>query len=251
MQVTVLGCWAPYPAAHGACSGYLVEAGDMKILLDAGHGTFAHLAAAIDFRQLDLVVVSHYHPDHSADLPCLRHAIHGAINDGTREKKLRVYAPKEPGEEFERLQKMRDGLDIRGIDDIMKDDNGVIAIPEGFIKLFRTNHPLPTYGSEIIHKEAKLVYSADTGASKELRQAAALADLLICEASLLEEHKEYGALKGHLTSREAALIAKEANVKNLLITHLWPEYDLSRLLQEAQELFPNTFLAAEKLVRKI
>ena len=41
MKLTVLGCNGPYPAAGGACSGYLLETGDTRVLLDCGAGALA------------------------------------------------------------------------------------------------------------------------------------------------------------------------------------------------------------------
>ena len=49
MELTVLGCSGSYGApAGGACSGYLVRAGDAVIWMDCGNGTFANLQQHID-----------------------------------------------------------------------------------------------------------------------------------------------------------------------------------------------------------
>ncbi len=50
MNITVLGCWAPYPRAGGACSGYLLREGETVVLLEAGDGSFIRLTATVDFR---------------------------------------------------------------------------------------------------------------------------------------------------------------------------------------------------------
>ena len=84
MEITVLGCWAPYPRAGGACSGYLIRGGGQNILLEAGNGSLSRLMGFLDFRRLDAVIISHLHPDHYLDLFPLRHAIEGARRDGSR-----------------------------------------------------------------------------------------------------------------------------------------------------------------------
>ena len=84
MELVVLGCWAPYPRAGGACSGYLIRAGGLNILLEAGNGSLSRLMTFIDFRYLDAVIVTHLHPDHYLDLFPLRHAVEGARRDGSR-----------------------------------------------------------------------------------------------------------------------------------------------------------------------
>lgn len=48
MKLTVLGNTGPYPKAGGACSGYLLENGDSKVVLDMGNGTLANLRTICD-----------------------------------------------------------------------------------------------------------------------------------------------------------------------------------------------------------
>ena len=68
-------------------------------------------------------------------------------------------------------------------------------------------------------------------------------DLLYHEATFLYELKDLATYTGHTTAKEAAMIAKEANVKKLVIGHFSNRYhDYSVLLDEAREIFPNTFL---------
>ena len=68
-------------------------------------------------------------------------------------------------------------------------------------------------------------------------------DLLYHEATFLHELKDLATYTGHTTAKEAAMIAKEANVKKLVIGHFSNRYhDYSVLLDEAREIFPNTFL---------
>ena len=91
MKLTVLGCWAPYPKAGGACPGYLVQVGETNILLDCGNGVLSNLQRHLDFRSLNAVIISHLHPDHFADLFCLRHAIEGARRTDSNIKALPLY----------------------------------------------------------------------------------------------------------------------------------------------------------------
>ena len=68
-------------------------------------------------------------------------------------------------------------------------------------------------------------------------------DLLYHEATFLHELKDLATYTGHTTAKEAAMIAKEANVKKLIIGHFSNRYhDYNVLLDEAKELFPNTYL---------
>src|ERR671917_298741 len=68
MRLTVLGKSPSWQDAGGACSGYLVEEGDTRVLLDCGNGVFAKLRERMDYVDVDAVVISHLHADHFLDL---------------------------------------------------------------------------------------------------------------------------------------------------------------------------------------
>ena len=71
-------------------------------------------------------------------------------------------------------------------------------------------------------------------------------DLLYHETTFTEEHKQRAGETYHSTARQAAQIAKLAGVKKLLIGHFSARYEnLEPLLQEAREVFPETYLAEE------
>jgi len=68
-------------------------------------------------------------------------------------------------------------------------------------------------------------------------------DLLYHEATFADEHEKLAKKTTHSTARQAAMIAKEAGVKRLILGHFSSRYDdLSVLKKEAKEVFPNTTL---------
>lgn len=69
MKLTILGKYGPYPQdKNSACSGYLVEEEDTKILIDCGTGVLGRLCSTIDIRDLTAIYVTHLHFDHTSDL---------------------------------------------------------------------------------------------------------------------------------------------------------------------------------------
>lgn len=73
------------------------------------------------------------------------------------------------------------------------------------------------------------------------------AQILLCESTYQEEHKELATKHFHLTAKQAAQIAKEANVEQLILTHFSARYQNVRGFEvEAQTIFPRT-AAAEDL----
>jgi ribonuclease Z len=74
------------------------------------------------------------------------------------------------------------------------------------------------------------------------------ASLFLCESTYLEEHKELARLHNHLTAKQAALIAKEAHAKELILTHFSARYqNLKAFEQEARSIFPHTYVADDFL----
>ncbi|MEI8366115.1 MAG: ribonuclease Z [Parachlamydiaceae bacterium] len=86
----------------------------------------------------------------------------------------------------------------------------------------------------------------DTKYCKNAVDIARGAKLLLCESTYLEEHRELAHKHLHLTAREAATIAKEAEVKKLILTHFSARYqNLKGFETEAKEVFPNVFIAED------
>jgi ribonuclease BN (tRNA processing enzyme) len=74
IKVTVLGSSGVFATRDRACAGYLVDLGDAKIWMDAGAGTWRNLITQMDYTQLDGVLLSHRHPDHTSDVYQAYHA---------------------------------------------------------------------------------------------------------------------------------------------------------------------------------
>jgi len=87
----------------------------------------------------------------------------------------------------------------------------------------------------------------DTRYCQNAIEIARNAQILLCESTYQEEHKELATKHFHLTAKQAAQIAKEAGVQQLILTHFSARYQNVRGFEvEAQTIFPNT-AAAEDL----
>lgn len=92
-------------------------------------------------------------------------------------------------------------------------------------------------------------YCSDTMYLPQIIGQVARVDLLYHEATYAAEHEAKARLHYHSTSLQAARIAKNAQVKQLVIGHYSAKYyDESILLEEAQSVFPHTILARENQI---
>ncbi len=95
-------------------------------------------------------------------------------------------------------------------------------------------------------------YCSDTAYNEKIVPIIEGVDLLYHEATFVDEDAARAKATGHSTASQAALIAKLANVKKMMIGHFSARYpDNQILLDEARGVFPNTILANEGLREKL
>jgi len=86
----------------------------------------------------------------------------------------------------------------------------------------------------------KIVISGDTAPCEAIAIASHEADVLVHEATFAEEEAGRAAQTGHSTARQAALLARDSNVRLLALTHVSSRYAGGELREQARELFANT-----------
>lgn len=235
MKVKVIGFNGAYPAAHGACSGYLVMEGSKCIMLDFGSGVLPRLTAFMDPGALTAIVMTHWHFDHGSDLLPLSYYLE--IN----KRSLRLIGPTEP-------QPLRELLLDRPFE--MADLSRTPEVEGLKLSAIRVAHPVPAYAVKLENTAGKtLVYTGDAVGGEGLAEFCREADLLICDASFTKAqwHEEMP----HFSAAQAAELAREARVKRLMLTHFQPGADVKTLVREAREIYPDAFLARLDLTVEI
>lgn len=241
MRITVLGCWAPYPRAGGNCSGYLLQDGGACILLDAGNGTFSHLRQFAYYGDISAAVITHLHPDHYVDLYCLRHAIETSRREGRRYRPVKLFLPAQPVAIFKEFTTYHEAFEVVPIESLPEEKipPGVLVrrgeVGQVYLYFLPVPHSIPAYAIGV-EGSGYFVYSGDMSPIEEMTALAEKASIFLCEASGLDKDKDTFH-NIHMTARQAGEMAKAAQVKELILTHFYPEYNLELLRAQAEEGF--------------
>lgn len=220
MDLMVIGCDGTYPSANGACSGYLVRAGEARILMDCGSGVMSKLMSLMDPARLSAVILTHWHNDHASDMLVLRYYLQ------IHKRKLDVYAPLEQHP----LMRLCEGSEF-----ILRDIRELTEIDGIRIETLPVSHPVAAYAVRISYEEKALVYTGDTNRWESLVGFCKEADALICDATFHTD--EWHDRLPHLTAAQAAELGKQAAVKRLILTHFQPGSDAQSLTREAQAVY--------------
>ncbi|EKN70270.1 metallo-beta-lactamase family protein [Neobacillus bataviensis LMG 21833] len=238
MKLTVIGYWGGYPKQNGASSGYLLEHEGFQLLIDCGSGVLSKLQNIIQPEELNAVIISHYHPDHIADIGVLQHArlILGFL--GKEFPTLPVYGHEFDQHEFAKLtyKNITKGVAYK--------PTNTLKVGPFQISFLKTFHPVPCYAMRIEADGKAIVYTADSAFIEEFIEFSRGADLLLCECNFYGHQN--GKPAGHMNSLDAGRFAQKAAVKQLILTHL-PQYgNLNDLLTEASGEYTGIIKLADE-----
>jgi ribonuclease BN (tRNA processing enzyme) len=209
-----------------ACSGYLVEIGGKNLWMDAGAGTWQNLLGHVQYEDLDAVLLTHRHPDHTTDL---FQALHARFLGGP--EPLEVIPLWAPQETLDHLSAFYAELG-RAFDPQPIASAGTLDYEGATLSFVEMAHPAETLGVRIEHDDSVLAYSADSGEEADFTTLAGGAHVFLCEATLQDSDDRW---EGHLQASQAAEIAAGVGVRDLVLTHLPPGRDLGLSIAEAQK----------------
>jgi ribonuclease BN (tRNA processing enzyme) len=242
VQFHVLGSAGSYPVKGRPASGYLLAAGDVRVWVDAGPGTFMPLLDVMDPGTLDAVVISHVHPDHCSDLfgyfhymaygPSGRVPVPVFLPEGAADR-LAAFVGAEPEHPF------------RVVFDLITVGGGFsVALGDVTLRFAAADHSVPAVCVRAEADGRSWVYSGDTGPGGGLAALAAGASVLLCEATY-QGHAGDRPTVHHLTAAMAAAIARDAGVGRLFLTHIGPTLDPAVSLAEAEAVLGRAVALAE------
>ncbi len=213
-------------------------------IIDCGLGVArGAVAAGLDLTEIDAVFITHLHSDHVLELGPL---LHTAWTNGLM-KTVRIYGPVGTRTHLDHfLESMRFDIDLRIGDEGRIDLRELIVVSEYGegtldydgcrVSALRVHHPPVTecYGLRFDAEGWSITFSSDTSKFPPLVDFARDSDILVHEAMLakgvdwvVSRAKNTSRLRQHLYAShtlpdEAAEIARDANVRHLVLHHLVP-----------------------------
>ncbi|MBI4507018.1 MAG: MBL fold metallo-hydrolase [Chloroflexi bacterium] len=255
VDFTVLGASPAAPSPGGACSGYVLRAEGMRILLDCGSGALANLALHGGYDGLSAIVISHMHADHILDLIPFRYLLKYGPRDRPdfEPPHIPLYLP--PGGRAVLEGVVRPILALAGgfeaperfFADVFAvseyDPEAELPIGTLTLRFVAVEHYVPTWAI-VVDGTRRFAYSADSGPCPALVTVARDADLFLCEATLAPSAAPPG-WRGHITAQEAAEAARAGGARRLVLTHLW-RTDPEAALVEARAAFDGPIDLAQE-----
>ena len=243
-EVIVLGGSGTFPAPGAACSGYLFRSATTKLWVDTGPGSFANLQRHVDPAEVNAILLSHLHLDHCTDF--FPYTYWKRFGPGKAAPPMDVYAP---GEAPKFLGHLAGGdPTFEGQINFKELSAAVIQeIGDFELRFCRTRHPVETYAIRALTNAQTVVYTADTGPNRPVTDFAWGANLLIAEASNQQASKETADL--HMSAQEAGQMAAQAQVTQLVLTHIVPGLDPKVSIEQARREYRGEIHAASDNLR--
>jgi ribonuclease Z len=268
------------PSARRGLPAILVRRGGDRLLFDCGEGTQRQLLRSVGLLDLDSVFITHFHADHWLGLPgmlksfALRErseplTVYGPPGLEDLMRVMRVIYGRLPYElsivELAPTEPVRrDGYLVAAIpvrhkgqafgyalvedprpghlDPVLAAQLGVTPGPD-FGRLQRGEAVAGVKPEQVMGPQRegrKVVISGDTAPCEALAIAAHEADVLVHEATFVHEESDRARQTQHSTARQAAELARDAEVRLLALTHVSSRYAGGELRDEARAIFPAT-----------
>jgi ribonuclease BN (tRNA processing enzyme) len=247
--VVVLGSGGPRAFGRAGSSYLVLVDGTPRILVDAGPGAFVRIGELeMDLRDVDIVLLTHLHIDHSEDLPAFFNA-RSLTSDGPIY--YRVFGPdgallfpktsrfvdllvgRDGAFVYQRTFGARESFDVRDLAIRLSSPQAQIVNDKGLVvEEIATHHSdCPSVAYRISYKGKSVVFSGDMDASAvpNLVGLAKGANLLIFNCAVLDPPGSPEQLyELHTPPKKIGEAARDAQVKTLLLSHIAPDVERSQ-----------------------
>lgn len=223
------------------------------VLVDCSGSPYQRvIRAGLDPTKVSSLVLTHAHPDHVYGLPSLVHNI-GLTG---RRAPFHIYGLKET------MKSVQGMMELFPLEKKMQYEVKLHVVPEkecdvltGLgIRIVSTPviHAIPAIGLRVefdtAEERAAVVFSGDNRPSESLLGLAKGVEVLIHEATRLEEHRTWAAAEGHTTARQAGEVAAQAGVGQLILCHF--AFEIQGRLDEVHRQAKSAFNGPVELAKE-
>ncbi len=247
LQLIILGSGTGIPSLRRGSPGLLVLSDDSVVLIDSGPGTLRKmLEVGITYQDVDILLYTHIHPDHSSDLVPILFACKYA--DFPRRKDLLCIGGPGFAHYFDQLKNIYgpwiDSPPYRlAVEEVSENQSSFHDLQ---ISSKGMAHLPGSVGYRLDSNEAKsIAVSGDTDYCQNLVELAYESDLLVLECSFPDEKK----VQGHLTPSLAGRIGLESRCKKLVLTHLYPICDQYNVVRQCEKAYGGDVIVGEDLMK--
>jgi ribonuclease Z len=219
MDIFLLGTGTAIPVKQHSPAGLAIIADGKRLLFDIGPGTLSRLEqAGIAYHQIDQLLLTHFHPDHTLDLATLLLVFNYAPG-ASRTSPFMITSCAGIEDFLERMYQLYPDLvplqyELQ-LTTVRQDEFKIGNIK---IQTALTGHTPESVAYRLEVAGRSLVYSGDAAPQGSLGQLSTGADLLICECSFPAGWKT----EDHFNAESLGLLANQAGVKSLVVTHCYP-----------------------------
>ncbi len=246
MELTVIGSGTGVPSPRRGAPSLLLKVNGKNLLVDIGSGTLQKLLLlGLNYHDPDVIFLTHLHPDHISDLLPFLFACKYSLSPRTKD--LYIIGGRGFREFYEGMKSLY-GHWVKGETyrlHVQEAPSGRRSLLGFEFVTLPLDHTRSSIGIRIEAEGKSIVFSGDTDYCPEIVELSKGADLLVLECSF----PNYRKVKGHLTPALATEIAKEANVKKLLLTHFYPPCDEVDILEECGKGFEGEVILAEDMMK--
>lgn len=241
MKLTVLGSGTSIPHPKRSSSGYWLETTNGTAMLDFSASVPLRMAQErLDWANLDVIWISHFHLDHCAGIgPFLAGTKHAEVMK-SRTKPLRIVGPtgiKKLISRFDAANNYRLLEQPFPVEIVEVEHGEKFAILPGVEAVAcKTPHTDESHAIHIRDTDNKaLVYSADTGFDELMASFANGVDMFILECTFIRNKP----ILKHLGLAEAIYLIRRSKCKQAMLTHFYPEWDGVDFTAEVAKIDPE------------
>ncbi len=247
--LTTLGVASARPTSNRYPSAHLLTVGGRLFLLDCGEAAQMLLVKnKVSLLKIDNVFISHLHGDHIFGLFGFIYS----VDMMGRLAPLHIYAPQGLEEIIGYIQQKFGKLNYEIVFHKVNCTSPTVIMEFKNLSIlsFPLNHRVETYGyifkGEWRNNPRSFAYCSDTAPYSKLSKWLDGVSMLYHEATYMSDNKHLAKVTFHSMASDAAKLARKISAKSLILGHFSSRYkDLNPLLEEAKNIFPNSFLAKE------